>query len=377
MNFKLKEDWISLSQVGFILASSIGFSLVAPIMIGGLADVYAFPKQILGLVTSAQAIGVAISGIVVAMVVQRYGIKKLARVGLIGLIIIEIIASFTTTPNNMLFIRLLAGLAGGLAYASSLSSFASLEKPVKGFSTYLIVFCILSAILLFSFPFFIRRFGLHAAFYVFACQAAIGFSFTYILPTKPSGARQGIDVKVFRLFKNPQILAAVVAYLALQGSAVSMFSFFERIGNEKGLSPSFIGIALSLVGFCGLLGGIIVTVFQNRLTARSSILGIAPVFLSSLVIIYLSQNPIMIMVGMFLFGTSWGFILPFYQGIQARLDSEGRIVSLGAFTNMLGQALGPALVALLLGSAAYANVSWIAMGLLIVSFSCIYIALLE
>ena len=68
----------------------------------------------------------------------------------------------------MLVARFFAGLSGGFAYASGLSSYAGLSRPVRGFSTYTIVFCLFTAIILFALPDLIRTFGLNSGFLVLA-----------------------------------------------------------------------------------------------------------------------------------------------------------------------------------------------------------------
>ncbi|MGB0840198.1 MAG: hypothetical protein ACPGXL_08660, partial [Chitinophagales bacterium] len=64
----------------------------------------------------------------------------------------------------------------------------------------------------------------------------------------------------------------------------------------------------------------------------------------------------------------WSFTMPFYQAIQAKLDTQGRLVSIGAFLNMIGQSFGPASSSFLIGEGtSFYYAIWISIALLLLS----------
>lgn len=377
MSKPTNPHWISLTITSFIITASISFNAVSPIVLGGMADHLGYSKQLIGWVVATNTYGVATAGLIVAMILPRFGILNLSRVGLSILIIAEIVSAYITDPTTMLIVRFIAGFCGGLTYASALSAFASLAQPVRGFSTYTIVFCVFTFITMLILPQLIRWYHLKGAFFMLALLNVLALASSKVLhPFNSRNRKHKLDASVFKLLQNPRIFATVFAYFALQSGAVAIWAFLERMGNEKGLDPTFIGLVLSLTGFCGLVGAIIVKTLRDRINVLKAVLLGFPFLPLGIIILYAGAVPITYVFGILFFATAWGFVLPLYQGVQASYDPEGRIVSLGAFTNMLGQATGPALASILLGTAAYANVAWISLSMFLISIIAIVPAIL-
>lgn len=377
MQQKKLEHWPSLALIGLIVTSSISFQAVSPAMLGGMVDQLGFSKQIIGWVVAVTAFGVALAGIFVSFLLPRFGSKALVRVGLSVLIVSEIAAAFVSTPAFMILLRFVAGLFGGLSYASALSSFAGLKQPVRGFSIYTIIFCLFSALILFLLPQLIANHGLRAGFFTLAFFAFFSLLASSILtPYSNNAKRQKVDQRVLRLLGKREIFFTVLAYFALQAGAVALWAFMERIGVERGHSTEFVSLVLSLTGIGGILGAILVNVLRNRLGLLKAVLFAFPVIIISILSLLFTEGPNQYLIAIFAFATMWGFTLPFYQGVQAAYDPQGKIVSLGAFMNMLGQASGPALASMLLGNHPYVYVVWISLGMFAVSLVTIVPAIL-
>lgn len=342
-----------------------------------MADQLGFSKQIIGWVIATNTYGVALAGLVVAMILPRFGILNLTRTGLSIVIITEITSAFITDPTQMLVIRFIAGFCGGLTYASALSAFAALAQPVRGFSTYTIVYCVFTFLIMLILPLLIQTYQLRSAFFMLAFLNLLALALSSTLkPFNIKNRKHKLDASVLKLLSNVPVFATVLAYFALQSGAVAIWAFLERMGNEKGLEPTFIGFVLSLTGFCGLVGAILVKTLRDRVNLLRAVLLGFPFLPLGVLILYLGASPLTYVIAILSFATAWGFVLPLYQGVQAAYDLKGRIVSLGAFTNMLGQATGPALASALLGSAAYSNVVWISFGMFAISIISIIPAIL-
>ena len=364
----IKEHWLTLASIGFIITSGVGFLAVSPILLGGMVEQLGFSKQLIGYITAINSLGVAIAALIVSVVIPRFGILNLVRTGLLVLLLSEIGASFSTTPASMLFFRFIAGLSGGLTYASALSALASISQPIRGFSTYTIVFCSLSSLTLFALPFIINQFSLSAGFLLLGSYAAIGLLLSgFLKHFTPKSQGQKIDASVLKQLGRKSIFFTVLAYFALQAGAVTIFAFLERIGNEKGFSPAVIGLSLGLSGLCGIAGGILANTLRKRLGIQQLLWIGFPALGICLLIFYFGINPLSYVLAILIFAIAWTFILPIYQSIQAAYDTEGKIVSIGAFMNMLGQSSGPALASLLLGASPYINVLWISLVMFIIS----------
>lgn len=377
MSKTANAHWISLTVIGCIITASISFNAVSPIILGGMADQLGYSKQLIGWVVATNTYGVAMAGLIVAMILPRFGILNLTRIGLSILVITEILSAFITDPSHMLILRFIAGFCGGLTYASALSAYAALAQPVRGFSTYTIVYCVFTFLIMLILPQLIRTYYLRGAFFLLAFLNLVALAMSSVLqPFNVKNRKHRLDASVLKLLTKAKVFATVLAYFALQSGAVAIWAFLERMGNEKGLEPTFIGLVLSLTGFCGLVGAVVVKMLRDRVKLLKAVLIGFPFLPLGILILYFGASPFTYIIAILFFATAWGFVLPLYQGVQASYDPEGRIVSLGAFTNMLGQASGPALASVLLGASAYANVAWISLSMFAISIAAIIPAIL-
>ena len=372
-----KEHWSQLALIGYIVTSSIAFQAVAPIMLGAMVDELGFTPQLIGLTIAVTTFGVAIAGLIVPFIVERFGMLLLIRLGLATLIIVECFEAFTTDATTILIFRFVAGLAGGITYSAGLGAYAALKQPIRGFSTYTIVFCIFSGLVLLALPYIMDWGSLRMGYFTLIGLSFIGWLLTPVFkPFISKSKTRKIDTSIFQLLKHRNIIFTIVAYFALQGGSVALFSYLERIGVERAFSKEFIGFVLSLVGFFGLAGATLVTFVRDKIhPVRAVSIGFPFLFLS-LFILYSTNMPIAFFVAILFFGVAWGFVLPFYQGLQASYDTKGRIVSIGAFTNMMGQSAGPAMAAVLVSYTAFSEVIWISVVLYTLSILTVIPAIL-
>ena len=68
-----KEHWSQLALIGYIVTSSIAFQAVAPIMLGTMVDELGFTPQLIGLTIAVTTFGVAIAGLIVPFIVEKFG----------------------------------------------------------------------------------------------------------------------------------------------------------------------------------------------------------------------------------------------------------------------------------------------------------------
>ncbi|MCH2080866.1 MAG: MFS transporter [Saprospiraceae bacterium] len=372
-----KEHWSQLVLIGYIVTSSIAFQAVAPIMLGAMVDELGFTPQLIGLTMAVTTFGVAIAGLIVPFISERFGMLLLIRLGLATLIVFECFEAFTTNATAILVFRFIGGFAGGISYAASLGAYAALKQPIRGFSTYTIVFCIFSGFTLLTLPYIIDWGRLQMGYFMLIAFACIALLLTPVFkPYVSKSEARKVDTSVFQLLKHRNIIFTIVAYFALQGGSVALFSYLERIGVERAFSKEFIGFVLSLVGFFGLAGAILVTFVRDKIHPVKAVSIGFPFLFLSLFILYNTDMPIAFFVAILFFGVAWGFVLPFYQGLQAAYDTKGRIVSIGAFTNMMGQSAGPAMAAILVSYTTFSEVIWISLVLYILSVLTVIPAIL-
>lgn len=371
-----RDHWLRLTIVGFITTISLGILLFLPLILGELTEQYDFSKRLIGWFAAINYAGIAFGGLITAFVIQKIGLVRLAQIGLFGLMMCEGLSIFLLDSPLLLALRLVAGIFGGIAYASSLSAFATLDKPVKGYSLYVLVFCLLSAIILPFMPRFLHTYSLVAGFLFLVVLTLFALLSSPLLKvyeqsTSDSSPNYTSSSQLSKLLKNPSIWLVLIAYYALQMSGGVAWSYIELIGEAKMLSENFIAYTLSLGNLFVIPFALAIYWINDKKGLAIPIFGGLAVFMVSMLILYFTFNAWAYSISTIFYLGIWSFIMAFYQSIQAEYDPEGRIIALGAFINMMGQGTGPALAAMFLGNQPYVNVIGLAFVGLVVSFVCI------
>ncbi|MEZ4887695.1 MAG: MFS transporter [Chitinophagales bacterium] len=372
------DHWLRLATVGFIATTGLGILTILPLVLGELHEHYDFSKELIGWFAAINITGIAFGGLITALVIHRVGMVRLIQIGLLGLMGCEIASMFLLDSPYLLVLRLVAGMFAGVAYASSLTSFTVLKTPVKGYSIYVLVYCLLSAIIFPFMPSVLHNFGLQAGFVFLVGMTILAL---LVSPSLAVFQRKSHDfhlppLQLSALVRNPTILLVLLAYYALQLSGGVLWAYIELIGEAKMLSEHFIANTLSIGNVIVIPFALVIYWFNDKGGLALPIFGGLGIFAVSLLAIYFTSSPWGYAIGTVFYMGIWAFIMAFYQSIQAQHDPQGKVIALGAFINMLGQATGPALAAMFLGNQPYVNIVGLALVGLTVSFAGIFSSVL-
>jgi len=367
-----QKEIIRIILNSFISTTGMGMLTILPMMLGGIVDELSFDRAMVGWIASVNIIGVGIGGFIAALYIGRKPLVQIVRIGLIGLIIFEISSVYMVTPNGLLIVRLLTGTFGGLVYAGALGAFSGLKDPIKAFGIYVIVYCLWSGLALISLPFLLHHFGIKGGYLLLASMGIISLLLSPIINQLAKNIKEKSFDSLTVLLSKKTVVLALLAYFAMQMAGGTIWAYTERIGKEAGLSQETIGFTLGTSTLISLLGGLLVFYLGNSKGIKwPIILGLFAMALSGL-LLYGSESPLIFFIANGLLGGAWAFLIPFYQQIQAGLDVQGKVVSLGTIVNMGGRSFGPALSALLLGTAAFINVVWLAVLALLISLAFLF-----
>lgn len=362
-----------LSAVSFIVTSGINLITVLPMMVGGLEEHYGFSRQSLGLFASADTLGVCLCGVAMFFLLARFPLRLLILTGLSGLFVLHFISIFISLPGPLTFVRLLAGFFGGMAYVSTLAWFAKLPQPAHGYANYIVVYSFYSAVLLVLFPFIIHEGGVVAGWTVLTVLAGLAWVIAWRLSWSEAVATDSPQPEGQLNFTL--ILGMLfIGFVTFQAGNSSLYSFMERIGNEKNIEAFLNGLAISSSIGTGLIAGYLVPKLSLRMWSEHQvILGLSIMLLSNLILLTAGEGFGVFLIAVALFGFGFNISLPNFLNLFARLDRSGRTLALGTVTNWLGQSIGPLLGAFVLGRRPYLTIVYpsalfliIALGSLIV-----------
>lgn len=338
----MEKTWSHLAAVATIITAGINIITVLPFMVGAANDYLGFTKIQLGWFAAADTSGVMLSGISTYYLGKRMSLRKLILGGLGVQILLHLISLLLAQPIALIGVRFLAGWFGGLAYTAALSYFARLKRPELGFTSYIIVYSIISGLLLMIYPYIL---GIS---YYFGFGILFLFSvIAYFLAMRAFPASSEPAYKPDRqVLTGGKVGWVLIAFLFFQCSNSTIFSFSERLGHENGLSPAFLGFSIGLSIFVGLISGFLVLLLARFLSyAHQIFLGLSLMFCSLAILHLWPGVPLFYLAGITLLGFGFTIVLPNLFSVLASKDPSGSKVALGTITNWLGQAAGPALSA--------------------------------
>ncbi|HPG09508.1 MAG TPA: MFS transporter [Saprospiraceae bacterium] len=338
----MEKKWVHLAAVATIITAGINIITVLPFMVGAANDYLGYNKIQLGWFAAADTSGVMLSGISTYYLGKRFSLRQLILGGLGMQALLHLISLILVHPVPLIGVRFLAGWFGGLAYTAALSYFARLKRPELGYTSYIIVYSIISGLLLMIYP-YLLGYSYYFGFGILFVFSVIAFFMAQRAFPVVSEPAYKPDRQVLPGGKVGWVL---IAFLFFQCSNSSIYSFSERIGNENGLSPAFLGFSIGFSIFVGLVSGFLVLILARFLSyARQIFLGLVLMF-GSLIILYFRPGfPLFYLTGITLLGFGFTIVLPNLFSVLASKDPSGSKVALGTITNWLGQAAGPAISA--------------------------------
>lgn len=351
----------TIIAVSFIATTGIAFTAILPVLIGSIVDGMALHRSMVGYITFANIFGLTTGATIATIRIGKNSLTKLMYIGCIGLLLFDGLSLFVETGSLMMLVRLMSGVFGGLLYASAMASFSALPNPIHAFSSYIIVYCLISAVSLFALPYFIEAFDFHMGVYFLIIMNLLSLAliplvrkFETLVKSKSFDSLRSI------VFKK-EVLISLIAYFFLQLGGGIMFTYSERIGKEAGLGVEMIGIGLSLSALVAFVGAYLVIKQNTRWGQMRPVLIAGLIMMSFMSCLFFSEFAILFIVGLSVVSMAWSFLIPYHQQAQSGHDAFGRVVSIGSIVNMMGRAVGPGIAALVLGDLAFENVLWLAI----------------
>ena len=343
--------------LSFIAVMSIYPVLTLPVMIGILMDHAGMSSFSAGWLTAVGTLSTASAGFIMSIKMDNKNLQKLSRFTLIIAIFTDLLSAFTAGTTIIFFlVRVIWGLAMGVAHASSVSSIAHYDNFKQGFGIYVGLQFIVSGIGLYIIPVYADIIGVTGFFIGFAVLDFVALIFTKYLgsdynepvKTNKNNTSLGIIISV------PAILA-IIGFTVFEAANTAQFSYIERFGVISNLTEHQIGIALLVGSLLGIPGAFSIFILGDKFgLVRPLILGFL-LSISALTMLLLSSNYLIFFITSCMLGFSWSFCMPFIESLLAKIDRKGRVVAAGSSISFFGSAFGPGMAAIVVSGDIYTN----------------------
>lgn len=331
-------------RIALMVAHCAGMvDLVAlPVWVGTLISAYKFDPQEAGALATLFLAGAVASSLFFAPRFNRISRRPAATAGFAVSALAFGFASIQTTFPMMALCHAVAGFSTGCALSFTHGTIGRSANPHRLFAIVGMALGVFGIIFLGATPNLVAAFGGPALFRVFALVmtvAAIMAALFFPRPATQSPEAIGtIPAKVGRA-----VWAGVIGVSLMALNQSMVFSFFERIGSDRGYGVEAVTAVLIALGFVSLAPAPLAAMLEKRIAAEKVVLA-GPIVQATiaLIITLVAVFPAYAGAGV-LYVPIMIFTHTFAFGLLSRLDPSGRALAATPAMLMVGAAVGPLL----------------------------------
>ena len=330
----------------------VGYSVMVsvPVLSTAWVGMLGLTEEQVGRVAGADLGGLSFGAILASVLVARVNRRILVLAGLGLSIVANGLCIWFVDYDQMLALRLLAGIGSGIFTAVAVVSLGGTTKPVRAFNMLLFAFAFSTALELHTLP----KLSMNGIYLFFIALNAICILFLHWVPNRPLNdeelALQEEAAEEVENWHVPRILP-VICLVAVGFTYVNIggyYTYIELAAFADGIAQSWTGPVLtwsSVFAVVGCLLALLCTRFGLFKPLFISLLAMALVVM----MLYSGITDWKFMVSMFSFMTLWTFVDVYQSAMLAHMDRRGSLVALLPAVQGFGQFIGPNVAASVLG----------------------------
>lgn len=367
------EDDVGLDQPLAAISAAFAFGTltflamaVAPIILGALVEAGRLNNHTLGIVATAELLGIAVGSTVGPRIFNRGAFRSKTIAICLALAVFNLVCRGAPSAMWIGLWRTVCGLLEGGALAAAVVVLTYTRNPEQiygyfmGISTIPLVIAtyFLSSVA-------IPRYGANFGFWLLACTsilvaaASLGVSDTNVSPKACGDGRR-------RSWRRGEVLTLFT--VVLQNAAVgAAFAYVVQIATQHRMSSDTVGLAIASLNAFGVLGPLAVGWIGWRLPPVA-VLSIGCLVEAVIAVcLGVSNSRIVFLLVCSLFGACWNGLLPFSLKLLIQLDPSRRLGLLNAPGSLYGVGLGPIIAAMFVQERDVSPAYWIAATMFVAS----------
>jgi len=345
------DGWRSISIAIFMALVGYTVMVSVPVLSTALVGMVGFTEEQVGRVWGADMGGLSLGAVMAAIFVARLNRRYLVLAGVILSIGANALCIVFVEYEQVLWLRVAAGMGSGIFTAVAVVSLGGTTKPVRAFNMLLFGFAFSTALELHLLP----KLTMTEIYVFFMALAAVCALFIRWIPTRPlnaeelarqeTGEDQVENWHVPRIFPVICLVAVGFTYINIGG----YYTYIELAAHADGIAKDWIGPLLTWSSIFAIVGCVIAL-----LCTRFGLF--KPLFVSLLamaaIVIMLSRGitNINVLVSLFSFMTLWTFVDVYQSAMLSHMDRSGTMVALLPSVQGFGQFVGPNIAASVLGA---------------------------
>jgi predicted MFS family arabinose efflux permease len=348
------DGWRSISIALYMTLVGYGVLVGVPVISTAWVTLLGFTEVEVGRVAGADLGGLSLGAILTAFVIAKVNRRHLVLGSAALAIGANLMCTVMVDYEQVLWLRLLAGIGSGVYTAVAVASLGATARPARAFNMMLFAFAFSQALELHILP----QLSMNGIYFVFIGCYAFGLLFLGWIPPRP--VEKGLDVEIDvddnggGHHREHRHVPAYVPWLVLGAILVTYinigayWTYIELASLASNATPEWVSKVLVWTSFCSILGCLFATVISNRFGLARPLL--VTLVVQAMIVVMLAGgiNDTNILISVFSFNFLWIFIDVYQMSTVANVDHSGRFAALMPGAQGLGQILGPNIAASIL-----------------------------
>ncbi len=345
------DGWRSVSIALFMALVGYSVMVSVPVLSTALVEMQGFTEEQVGRIWGADMGGLSLGAILAAVLVARVNRRYLVMAGVVLSIGANALCIMYVEYEQVLWLRVAAGIGSGIFTAVAVVSLGGTTKPVRAFNLLLLGFAFSTALELHLLP----KFTMNEIYLFFIVLSAVCALFIHWVPTRPlneeelaqqeKGEDHMEDWHVPRIMPVMCLVAVCFTYINIGG----YYTYIELAAHADGIAKDWISPLLTWSSIFAIVGCVLAF-----LCTRFGLF--KPLFVSlfamAAIVMMLSSGitNVNILVSLFSFMTLWTFVDVYQSAMLSHMDRSGSLVALLPSVQGFGQFIGPNVAASVLGA---------------------------
>ena len=350
------DGWRSISISLYMTLVGYGVLVGIPVISTAWVNLLGFSEVEVGRVAGADLGGLSLGAVLTALVIARMNRRYLVLGAAALAIGANALCTVMVEYEQVLWLRLIAGIGSGVYTAVAVASLGATSKPARAYNMMLFAFAFSQALELHILP----QLSMNGIYMVFIGCYLFGLLFLNWMPPRP--VEKGLDIEIdvgesgAAHHREHQHVPAYVPWLVL-GAMLATYiniggywTYIELASLASDATPEWVSRVLVWTSFCSIIGCLFATVISNRFGLARPLL--VTLVLQAIIVIMLAGgiNNTNIVISMFSFNFLWIFVDVYQMSTVANVDHSGRFAALMPGAQGLGQILGPNIAASILAA---------------------------
>jgi predicted MFS family arabinose efflux permease len=370
------DHWHSISVALFMALVGYSVMVSVPVLSTALVAHQGFTPEQVGRVWGADMGGLSIGAIMSAFLVAHVDRRHLVWGGVILSIGANALCMVFTEYEQVMWLRVAAGMGSGIFTAVAVVTLGGTTKPVRAFNMLLFGFAFSTALELHLLP----KFTMDQIYLFFIGLTAVCAVFIRWIPARPLNAEElALQEKAGDEEENwhvPKALPAIclVAVCFTYINIGGYYTYVELAAHADGVADSFMGPVLTWSSIFAIVGCVIAyfcTRFGLFKPLFVSLFAMAAVVMMAATGI----DNVKIVISLFGFMTLWTFVDVYQSAMLGHMDRSGSLVALLPSVQGFGQFVGPNIAASIVGAGLGYNVMFVVSGSMALVAMLIYMGI--